>query len=41
MFRAIFPINCYEAILTDDFSKLHNFKKEIRATDWLNGIVNN
>ena len=41
MFRAIFPINWYEAILSDDFSKLHDFKKEIRATDWLNGIVNN
>lgn len=35
MFKGIFPISCYEAILTDDFSKLKDFSKKIDYRDAL------
>ena len=33
MFKGLFPIKCYEAILSDDFSKLKDFVKEVKFKD--------
>lgn len=35
MFKGIFPIACYEAILTDDFSALKDFSKKLKYKDAL------
>ena len=36
MFKGIFPISCYETILTDDFSKLKDFSRKVEYRDALN-----
>lgn len=36
MFKGIFPIACYETILTDDFSKLKDFARKLEYKDALN-----
>ena len=33
MFKGIFPIACYETILTDDFSKLKDFARNVEYRD--------
>ena len=33
MFKGIFPITCYEAILTDDFSKLKDVSRKLEYRD--------
>ena len=33
MFKGIFPITCYETILTDDFSKLKDFARNVEYRD--------
>ena len=35
MFKGIFPIKCYETILTDDFSKLKDFARNSKYKDAL------
>ena len=35
MFKGIFPIKCYETILTDDFSKLKDFARDAKYKDAL------